>query len=123
MRVRKSARRPASRAPVSGRSSPSASSQAVMSAQTARRLFGTDGVRGIANRELAPELAVGIGRALGAGLTAHQQVVIGRDTRRSGPMLESALAAGLAAAGIDVLLVGVLPTPAIAELVPALGAA
>jgi phosphoglucosamine mutase len=94
-----------------------------MSAQTARRLFGTDGVRGIANRELTPELAVGIGRALGAGLTAHQQVVIGRDTRRSGPMLESALAAGLAAAGIDVLLVGVLPTPAIAELVPALGAA
>jgi phosphoglucosamine mutase len=94
-----------------------------MSAQTARRLFGTDGVRGIANRELTPELAVGIGRALGAGLTAHEQVVIGRDTRRSGPMLESALAAGLAAAGIDVLLVGVLPTPAIAELVPALGAA
>jgi phosphoglucosamine mutase len=94
-----------------------------MSAQTARRLFGTDGVRGIANRELTPELAVGIGRALGAGLTAHQRVVIGRDTRRSGPMLESALAAGLAAAGIDVLLVGVLPTPAIAELVPALGAA
>jgi phosphoglucosamine mutase len=94
-----------------------------MSAQAARRLFGTDGVRGVANRELTPELAVEIGRALGAGLATHQHVVIGRDTRRSGPMLEAALAAGLAASGVDVLLVGVLPTPAIAELVPALDAA
>jgi phosphoglucosamine mutase len=94
-----------------------------MSAQAARRLFGTDGVRGVANRELTPELAVELGRALGAGLPAHQRVVIGRDTRRSGPMLEAALAAGLAAAGVDVQLLGVLPTPAIAETVPALGAA
>jgi phosphoglucosamine mutase len=94
-----------------------------VSAQPARRLFGTDGVRGVANRELTPELATEIGRALGAGLGAHRRVVIGRDTRRSGPMLESALAAGLAAAGIDVVTVGVLPTPAIAEAVPALGAA
>jgi len=94
-----------------------------MSAQAARRLFGTDGVRGVANRELTPELALEIGRALGAGLVAHQRVVIGRDTRRSGPMLEAALASGLAAAGVDVQLVGVLPTPAIAETVPALGAA
>ncbi len=94
-----------------------------MSAQAARRLFGTDGVRGVANRELTPELALEIGRALGTGLAGHRRVVIGRDTRRSGPMLESALASGLAAAGVDVLLVGVLPTPAIAETVPALGAA
>jgi phosphoglucosamine mutase len=94
-----------------------------MSAQSARRLFGTDGVRGVANRELTPELAMQIGRAFGAGLAGHQHVVIGRDTRRSGPMLEAALAAGLAAAGVDVSLVGVLPTPAIAETVPALGAA
>ena len=94
-----------------------------MSAQAARKLFGTDGVRGVANRELTPELALEIGRALGAGLGAHRRVVIGRDTRRSGPMLEAALAAGLAAAGVDVQLVGVLPTPAIAEAVPALGAA
>ena len=94
-----------------------------MSAPAARRLFGTDGVRGVANRELTPELAVLIGRALGAGLPGHRRVVIGRDTRRSGPMLEAALAAGLAAAGADVVLVGVLPTPAIAETVPALGAA
>ena len=94
-----------------------------MSAQAERRLFGTDGVRGVANGELTPELALEIGRALGAGFAAHRRVVIGRDTRRSGPMLEAALASGLAAAGVDVELVGVLPTPAIAETVPALGAA
>jgi len=94
-----------------------------MHARSARTLFGTDGVRGVANRELTPELALQIGRALGAGLASHEQVVIGRDTRRSGPMLEAALAAGLAASGVDVQLVGVLPTPAIAETVPALGAA
>jgi phosphoglucosamine mutase len=94
-----------------------------VTAQPARRLFGTDGVRGVANRDLTPELATQIGRALGAGLDAHSRVVIGRDTRRSGPMLESALAAGIAAAGVDVVNVGVLPTPAIAEAVPALGAA
>lgn len=94
-----------------------------MSALPVRRLFGTDGVRGVANRELTPELALEIGLALGAGLGPHQQVLIGRDTRRSGPMLEAALAAGLAAAGVDSLSLGVLPTPAIAESVPAFGAA
>lgn len=94
-----------------------------MSAQPVRRLFGTDGVRGVANSELTPELALEIGLALGAGLGPHQQVLIGRDTRRSGPMLEAALAAGLAASGVDSLLLGVLPTPAIAESVPAFGAA
>jgi phosphoglucosamine mutase len=94
-----------------------------VSAQPVRRLFGTDGVRGVANRELTPELALEIGRALGADLGPHQRVLIGRDTRRSGPMLEAALAAGLAAAGVDSLSLGVLPTPAIAESVPAYGAA
>jgi phosphoglucosamine mutase len=94
-----------------------------VSAQSVRRLFGTDGVRGVANRDLTPELATEIGRALGAGVVAHRRVAIGRDTRRSGPMLEAALAAGLAAAGVDVVSLGVLPTPAIAEAVPALGAA
>jgi phosphoglucosamine mutase len=87
-----------------------------------RRLFGTDGVRGVANRELTPELALAVGRALGARLQQGARVVIGRDTRRSGPMLEGALAAGLASAGLDVALGGILPTPAVAELVPALGA-
>jgi phosphoglucosamine mutase len=94
-----------------------------LSAVNERRLFGTDGVRGVANRDLTADLALAIGRALGASLPRHATVVIGRDTRRSGPMLESALAAGLASAGADVALVGVLPTPAIAELVPRLGAA
>ena len=83
----------------------------------ARRLFGTDGVRGVANRDLTPELAMAIGRALGARLQGGSRVAIGRDTRRSGPMLEAALAAGLASAGADVALLGVLPTPAVAELV------
>ena len=82
-----------------------------------RRLFGTDGVRGVANRDLTPELALAIGRALGGRLPDGARVLIGRDTRRSGPMLEGALAAGLASAGADVGLLGVLPTPAVAELV------
>lgn len=75
--------------------------------------FGTDGVRGLANRELTPEVAVALGRAavdvLGAG-----RYVIGRDTRRSGPMLEAALAAGICGAGADAELLGVVPTPTVA---------
>ena len=82
-----------------------------------RKLFGTDGVRGVANRELTPELALSIGRALGGRLAPGARVMIGRDTRRSGPMLEAALAAGLSSAGADVVLLGVIPTPAVAELV------
>ena len=80
-------------------------------------MFGTDGVRGVANRELTPELALAIGRALGARLPGGSRVMIGRDTRRSGPMLEGALASGLASAGVDAVVLGVLPTPAVAELV------
>jgi phosphoglucosamine mutase len=71
----------------------------------------------VANRDLTPELATAIGRALGGRLGGGARVAIGRDTRRSGPMLEGALAAGLASAGADVALLGVLPTPAVAELV------
>ncbi len=82
-----------------------------------RKLFGTDGVRGVANRDLTPELALAIGRGLGARLAPGAVVLIGRDTRRSGAMLESAVAAGLASAGVNVELGGVLPTPAVAELV------
>ncbi len=88
-----------------------------------RRLFGTDGVRGVANAGLTPEMALAMGRALGAVVGAGSTVVIGRDTRRSGPMLEGALSAGLTSVGVDACLVGVLPTPAIAEEVPASGAA
>jgi phosphoglucosamine mutase len=89
---------------------------------TERRLFGTDGVRGEAGTFLTAELATSLGRAATASLEAPRpQVLIVRDTRESGPMLESALAAGIAAAGGDALLGGVLPTPAAAVLVKRLG--
>lgn len=89
---------------------------------TARKLFGTDGVRGEAGTFLSAELATALGRATTATLTAERpQVLIVRDTRESGPMLEAALAAGVAAAGGDALLGGVLPTPAAAILVKRLG--
>jgi len=89
---------------------------------TKRKLFGTDGVRGEAGTFLTAELATSLGRAAAASLEpARPQVLIVRDTRESGPMLESALAAGIAAAGGDALLGGVLPTPAAAILVKRLG--
>jgi phosphoglucosamine mutase len=77
--------------------------------------FGTDGVRGLANASLTPELALALGRAA-ARVLGCTSVVIGRDTRRSGPMLLQALAAGFASEGVDVIDVGVLPTPGIASL-------
>ena len=78
-----------------------------------RKLFGTDGVRGPVGDLLTPELAVKLGRAAALELDADRpQVVIVRDTRESGPMLEDALAAGIASAGGDAMLGGVLPTPA-----------
>jgi phosphoglucosamine mutase len=89
---------------------------------TERKLFGTDGVRGEAGTFLSAELATALGRATTASLdAARPQVLIVRDTRESGPMLEAALAAGVAAAGGDALLGGVLPTPAAAILVKRLG--
>lgn len=84
-----------------------------------RKLFGTDGVRGVANRDLTPELALALGRALAGRLAPGSQVLIARDTRRSGSMLEAALAAGLSSGGVDAGLLGVLPTPALAERVAA----
>jgi phosphoglucosamine mutase len=88
------------------------------------RLFGTDGVRGVANRGLTPELAFSIGRASVAALGGRDRpsVVIGRDTRASGLMLESALAAGACSAGGDVVRVGMVPTPALAFMTHDLGA-
>ncbi len=87
-----------------------------------RKLFGTDGVRGEVGTFLSAELATALGRAATASLEAGRpQVLIVRDTRESGPMLEAALAAGIAAAGGDALLGGVLPTPAAAVLVKRLG--
>ncbi len=93
------------------------------------RLFGTDGVRGLANRDLTAELALDLSVAaahvladLGA-FEGHRPVaVVGRDSRASGEFLAAAAAAGLASAGVDVLDVGVLPTPAVAHLTESTGA-
>ena len=85
------------------------------------RLFGTDGVRGVANSELTCELAMKIGRAAAMVLMGENikrpRVMIGKDTRMSSDMLESAMAAGLSSVGADVVLLGVVPTPAVAYLV------
>jgi phosphoglucosamine mutase len=84
-------------------------------------LFGTDGVRGIANVELTPELAFNLGRAGSYVLalqdtTTRPRIMVGKDTRISGDMLEAALIAGICSTGADVLTVGVIPTPAVAFL-------
>ncbi len=85
------------------------------------RLFGTDGVRGVANSELTGELAFSLGRAgayVLAGETHHMpRILVGKDTRRSGDMLEKALVAGICSAGAEAVLAGYIPTPAIAYLV------
>jgi phosphoglucosamine mutase len=81
----------------------------------ARAKFGTDGVRGVANVDLTPELVLALGRATARNIAATT-FLVGRDTRRSGPMLQAALSAGLASEGADVVDVGVLPTPALAWL-------
>jgi phosphoglucosamine mutase len=93
------------------------------------RLFGTDGVRGIANRDLTAELALQLsfaaahvlGSSRGSG-TGRSLAVVGRDPRASGEFLEAAVVAGLASAGVDVCRVGVLPTPGVAFLTAADGA-
>ena len=86
------------------------------------RLFGTDGARGIANTELTCELAMNIGRAAAMVLTencenSRPKILIGKDTRRSSYMLEGALIAGLCSIGADVVLLGAVPTPAVAFLI------
>ncbi|KHO27039.1 phosphoglucosamine mutase [Mycolicibacterium setense] len=88
------------------------------------RLFGTDGVRGVANRDLTAELAVALGsaaaRRLGNSAGRGRRVaVVGRDPRASGEMLEAAVIAGITSEGVDALRVGVLPTPAVAYLTSA----
>lgn len=94
------------------------------------KLFGTDGIRGIANREVTPEIAFSLGEAVvrfladrgpGAGAGAPR-FVVGRDTRLSGQMLEAALTAGITSAGGEVLTCGVIPTPAVAHLTRELAA-
>jgi phosphoglucosamine mutase len=87
------------------------------------RLFGTDGVRGVANRELTAELGLALSaaaaRRLAPATSGHRIAVVGRDPRASSEMLEAAVVAGLTSEGVDALLVGVLPTPAVAYLTAA----
>ncbi|GAB2626769.1 phosphoglucosamine mutase [Prescottella soli] len=93
------------------------------------RMFGTDGVRGLANAELTAELALKVAAAAAEVLAQQGSekerplAVVGRDPRASGEMLEAAVTAGLTASGVDVILVGILPTPAVAYLTGAYGAA
>ncbi len=89
------------------------------------KYFGTDGVRGVANKELTPELAFKLGRYGGYILTketSNPKVLIGRDTRISGHMLEGALAAGLLSIGAEVMRLGVISTPGVAYLSKAMDA-
>ncbi len=97
-----------------------------------KRIFGTDGIRGEANKELTATLTLLLGKAAGRWILQHPEetgraerpfVVVGRDTRLSGDMLESALATGLAAMGVDARLVGVIPTPGVSQIVLSRGAA
>src|SRR5258708_2883669 len=86
------------------------------------RLFGTDGVRGVANRDLTAELALALGSAaarLGTSRGSRRLAVVGRDPRASGEMLEAAVIAGLTSEGVDAMRVGVLPTPGVAHLTAA----
>ncbi len=90
------------------------------------RLFGTDGVRGVANRELTPELALRLGRAAAALLPNGEEggpILIGRDTRLSGTMLEAALIAGVTSVGHNAVSLGIVPTPAVACITRRTGAA
>src|SRR5690625_1507122 len=87
-----------------------------------RKYFGTDGVRGVANKDLTPELAYKLGRIGGYVLTKEREnpkVIIGRDTRISGHMLEGALLAGLLSIGAEVMRLGVISTPGVAYLTKA----
>ncbi|MDR1649433.1 MAG: hypothetical protein LBR71_04160, partial [Synergistaceae bacterium] len=97
------------------------------SAGDERALFGTDGVRDVANRgDMTPEMALRLGRAFVLFLTERgiprPKIVVGRDTRRSGAMLEGALAAGMTSAGAEIFLAGVIPTPGVSFAVRQTGA-
>lgn len=99
----------------------SAASQHRSLLRTGQRIFGTDGVRGVANLELTPDLALGLGRAAGLEMRLGPALV-GRDTRRSGEMLSLALQAGFHSAGIDTVDVGIMPSGAISHLTATTGA-
>ena len=85
----------------------------------AERLFGTDGIRGLANEKVTPELALALGTAVAATLAVGSSVAVGHDPRPSSPFLEAAVTAGLAAGGVHVLRLGVVPTPTVAHVVAA----
>jgi phosphoglucosamine mutase len=89
-------------------------------AEAERKLFGTDGIRGVANRHpMTPDLVLRVGKAVAClfrNSKRRHRILIGRDTRLSGPMIEDALVAGICSMGVDALTVGVLPTPAVAFL-------
>lgn len=91
-----------------------------MASQTQKKLFGTDGIRGVAGRDLTPDLVVRIGQAVGLWLKSQGNkrpfVIVGKDTRLSGYTIEDALVAGLLSTGADVLQVGPIPTPGLARL-------
>ncbi len=89
--------------------------------ESGNRLFGTDGIRGVANTELSADIALALGRAAGEEIRG-ESVLIGRDTRRSGEMLSEAFQAGLHSVGVDTLDVGILPSGGISHLVAATGA-
>src|SRR5437762_13090624 len=103
MHARRSRRSTASRRPARLRSTRRAEPRIAVTLR-----FGTDGVRGVANVDLTPELVLALGRAAARVLPGNRYL-IGRDTRRSGPMLESAFSAGLASEGVIVDRLGVLP--------------
>jgi len=86
-----------------------------------RRIFGTDGVRGVANVDLTPDLAMTLARAAGEGIPGGV-VIVGRDTRRSGEMLSSALQAGFNSIGVDTIDAGVIPVGGVSALIPVMGA-
>ena len=90
-----------------------------------KRYFGTDGIRGKANRDLTPELAMRLGRAVVKALVSenpHPKIIVGRDTRISGDMLQAALVSGICAEGADAIVMDIMPTAGIAYLTEALGA-
>ena len=91
------------------------------------KIFGTDGIRGIANTELTPQLAFAVGRAgayvLAKSSDRHRPIIVGRDTRLSGTMLEAAIVSGITSVGRDAVSVGIVPTPAVATITVSTGAA
>ena len=86
-----------------------------------RKLFGTSGIRGVVNRDLSPDFCHDVALAIGTALPVHSRICIATDTRLSRDMLKEAIVSGLLSSGIDVVDLGILPTPALALLTRELG--